>query len=455
MGYTSSGKFLCCLAFTLIFALSFVNIANALDCNIMDKEDRDNCEYIMNNHGLIKNEKEILIANLIYFNNKPDFSFIFNWNNNLILNKEGINQGIIKNAWIKIKDITPGLIENSRLYDNGNVTILNDFNYSIELPSGTQDGDCKTDYRLTSESAQLSIFINDNLIGNDKLVSFSNVNQDFTYKISLGIDTNYELDHYRTNTYCCEFSRRKCVRYCTSCDFYSRNIINDHLTLDEQKNFNYYNRIPNINFRVKDKNYDSSIIEIEAGNYTSLDINFKDSSYREFKYDYSVVLDEDNLLTGKANIKDNKESRNLIPYYDKGKLYLVVKDTSNCRIIIRNHFNEYIKDCNLEYEDFDLKISTDKLSYDNGEAIDINIEPKDKTVRLDYGAQVKETVNNAQFISDVNYNKITAEFNDQKVSMLVYVRKKDRWTLIGRLAFLSLFAFLIYDFAKKRITEAA
>jgi len=455
MGYTILSKLLCFLS--IVFVLSFglvlnSKIAVALDCSKVNPENTDECNYILDSE-LTQEEKEMLILNLIYFSNKPDFSFVNNWNNNLVLNKEGINSGIIKNAWVKIKDINPSLIEDFNLFTNGSGNILSDFNYNIELPSRTQPNDCRTDYRLTSDNTQLSIFINDNLTGNDKLVSFNNINQDSIYKAKLDINANYEVDHYRTNTYCCRFRRGRCIQYCESCDFYSRDAINDHVTLYEQKNFKYYNRISSINFKIKDKNYDSNIIEIEADNYTSLEINFENSYYKEFKYDYSLNIGEDSLLTQKAKSKDNIEKKNLIAYYEDDKLILVVDNTNNCQIKIRNHFTEYIKDCNLEFEDLNLKINTNKLSYNNGEVIQINVEPKDETVKLIYGNQVIEAVNNAQFISNVNYNKIIAEYNNKKYEKVIYVNDKDNWNVIVRLPLFSLFAFLVYDYSKKKFKE--
>ena len=182
-----------------------------------------------------------------------------------------------------------------------------------------------------------------------------------------------------------------------------------------------------------------------------MEINFEDAYYKEFKYDYSLAIDKDSLITQKADAKENIEKDNLIAYYEDGKLNLVVNNLESCEIIIRDHFNTLSQSCNLDYEDFDLKIKTDKLSYNTGDVITVDILPENEQVRLTYANETREATNTVQFTAEEYSNKITAEFSDKKAITIIHVSKKDNWNLTIKLVIFSLIVYFIYDISKKKL----
>src|SRR3989338_4938185 len=128
MGYSNS-----CKLFAIIIAFFlFPTLVSAFSCNQV--EDYESCIFIQESN-LTLEEKEMLIASLIYQSKVPDHNFIFNWNNNLNIDLDGINSQYIKDAWLKIITVSHSVLEDNELYCNGNGKILLDYDYNVEIPS--------------------------------------------------------------------------------------------------------------------------------------------------------------------------------------------------------------------------------------------------------------------------------------------------------------------------------
>ncbi|MDP2947337.1 MAG: hypothetical protein Q8N88_04430, partial [Nanoarchaeota archaeon] len=186
----------------LVFALILPS-AVAFNCDGLSGGDLYVCKSIQD-ANLTSIEKDLLISD-IFNKNKitPNFDFIYLWNTNLNFTNspdgKEYSSGTISNAWIKIISLMPSILDNETLYSSNNEKLLTAYNYRYTLPSGNAKGDCKTEYSLESKDEDLKIYLNNNLIGKDKLISFiiSNESDNLVFKSELNIQVNYRVAHYR------------------------------------------------------------------------------------------------------------------------------------------------------------------------------------------------------------------------------------------------------------------
>ena len=136
-----------------IFLLALVMLlpsAIAFNCNSLSGGDFYVCNSIQNTN-LTNYEKDLLISDIFNKNKTyPNFDFVYSWNTNLDIsnpsNGKTYSSGTIKNAWIEIIALMPSIIENDILYSSNTGKLRTEYNYQYVLPSGTEYGDCRTDY---------------------------------------------------------------------------------------------------------------------------------------------------------------------------------------------------------------------------------------------------------------------------------------------------------------------
>lgn len=438
MGSTFISQLISCLIFFL-----FLTEVYAFDINCDNVNDRDSCLEIINDDELTDEEKEMLISALIYQSYYPDYDFIYDWNNNLELNYEGESNGFIYNAWVKIKGITPSVMINDELYCADEGKILADYDYHINMPDNVLWGECRTEWIKESETSRLSVYANGRYIGNEKELNFD-INQDAEFTANLNVNLRTRLDHYRDVRYCCGRRNGRCVSYCTECRLYSSDIINHEVNVYDNLNVKYYGNEPEFNFEVLDNNDDLSF-RADVINNSYLNINFDNSYYNSFNYFYGLNIDEDSLITLKAFPSNVTEIRNMI--FSNG--IFSVRNYNDCRIRYGDFFNSYEYDCGLDYEEYGLRIETDKLSYNIGETITVDIYPDYEDVRLSYGNETVIAQRNYEFEALPYHNRIESKLGNEESYKIIHVKDEDNMNKLFDFGVFFGFGYVLYLVCKK------
>jgi len=224
---------------TVVVVLLLLPSALALNCNYLNGFEKDTCNQI-NGLPLSEEEKQItLTASLEQDRSMPKHDFIESWNNQIEMadapeNVSTRNEGVIKDAWVKIADVMPSVIENNTLYVDNSGKIQSFYNYRIEIPSGTASGDCSTSYSLVSQNVQLNLFLNNVLVGNDKISNYqTSENENLNFLAQLTINAQTKIDHSQNYQYCSKYyydddDNRRCKRYSTECSYSYTSYQNDN-----------------------------------------------------------------------------------------------------------------------------------------------------------------------------------------------------------------------------------
>jgi len=224
-------------------------------------------------------ETGISLKNPLYlkklFVRYPDHDFVYYWNKGLNMDvaPAGVkteDKGYIKDAWLKILAVMPSVIENDTLFCSDNGKVLAKYDYHVEIPTKTVSGDCRTDYIPLSENAELNTYLNDQILRKGELNSFT-TNEDASFKAVLNIQQDTRIDHYKWKTYCCKENRdcyKKyckikrgdlvcyrtckpiCESYCRKCSYAHTEIKKDDLTLTDTLEAKYYDKKPELLFKV-------------------------------------------------------------------------------------------------------------------------------------------------------------------------------------------------------------
>ena len=181
-------------------------MAFGISCNNLDADIEAQCHEIKSS-TLAEPEQQHLLNGLAYpTSSTANHSVVYDWNTKIAFTSapEGVktqNGGSIKDAWMKIISIMPSVLSKDKLLTSGIGTIQTAYNYRIEMPSGTDGGDCRTDYSLRSNNAMLKVYLNDNLAGTSTLTAFQGSNI-LDFKAKLKIQSVIEVNHYRNSREC-------------------------------------------------------------------------------------------------------------------------------------------------------------------------------------------------------------------------------------------------------------
>ena len=196
--------------------------ANALSCNDVNDYGKTTCEEIMNS-TLPLQDQQHLVANILYPSfDQANHSFIYDWNSNMSFNEtipNGIipaSNGYIKNAWLKIFSVPPSVLESNKTLSAGYGKIQIAYNYTIVIPSGTEEEDCRTEYFLDSKSDALNTYLNNGLLGTSTTLDFEGTGT-LDFKSELNILVSTRVEHYATKRWCCLEADGSCQRYCEAC----------------------------------------------------------------------------------------------------------------------------------------------------------------------------------------------------------------------------------------------
>ena len=427
------------LAVALFF--SFFQTARAFNCDNLNENETYICNYIQNSN-LTQIEKDLIISD-IYNPNKTtaNFDFIYYWNTALNItdspDNQTTSQGTIKKAWLKIITLMPSILENNTLYGSTNGKLMSAYGYNVELPTEKKSGDCKTTYSLVSNTKSLNVYLNGNLIGQDKLSSFAlSEPKDLDFYAVLNIAVRYEIKHYDLD------EEENCV-------YDSREYKTDSLILQDTFNAKAYRQEPESSFKITDKILDTTKGFLEANNYTKLVLSFSNSSFERRKYVYHLNYSLPYyILTIRAEPFNETIVNNIFIEEQNNKFLFSVRDIDNCQIKLYNHFDSITKPCDLSYNGLNISITTDKLNYYENETIKVNITPSNLTLDLTYANITKQVQGYAEFNSTLYQNKITAVYGDAEAERYVNIIEKEKTAFLFNCGIFCMFGFFAFRFFK-------
>lgn len=428
----------------------------ALDCNGVSQPNYNTCMGILNTN-LTDAEKSLLISNLDYSSKfYPDHSFIYQ-RNTLISTPNPpsgtyvYNGQYVRNAWVSLLAVMPSMIYNNALYVPNKTTALTAYSYQVLVPSNyyssgypsTSSGDCKRIYTLAQNTQENKVYVNGNYQGSGKLVS-SNINQDSEIKSVYSVFVGVNIDHYSWNRYCCRRSNGRCTKYCNDCNFNYQQQTQDNPSLSDSLNVKYSKS--NLFADVKSINsYDSTKFGLNYSN--SIELAFQNSKFSFYQYVYSINYSKYpyQFYTLKADDYKQESSTNI---FRDGSDF-IIKNTNNCTIKAFDWFYTIQKSCILDNSSTTISISTDKLSYLEGDDIIVSILPSNIIVSLSYNNQTINALGSYTFKANVSDNQITAIYKASRADRVIFVSDGSKFALALKLILLFLFIYLMYRLLQK------
>jgi len=411
--------------FFILFFIAVIPVAIADKCEVTSH--KEICSEIIN-AGLSESEEDYLISDIIsdskYY---PDFQFVNNWNKQSPQNTppDGIqkySKGFIEEAWIKILAVMPSVLLNNTLLINNSGELLIGSDYTVNIPSYTEAGDCKTIRNLEKKSEQVNVYFNQMYKGTGKTVQYSVSYDDKTnvaIKADYIITVKTIISHYKKKEFC---TKKNCV---TKCVYHSTENKIDELIIDDVVIAKIDNPILDSTFKIKDKYLNTTKANLTFSEFASLRLTFDNSSFQEDKYLFSVIqnLSPLTIFTIKAEEYNTKEAKNLA-ISGNNSYEVIIKDMDNCKIIISSFFANKNFDCDLTFVSNKINISTDKLVYNEDEIVNLNIEPKQDYI-VKYAEQEFKTGGNLNLQAQKNYNKIIVFHNDKEIDKLIHVKNDE------------------------------
>lgn len=208
-----------------IIALSLLLLpfSLALSCSNVASKDSAFCNDLASSN-ISASTKQQLMADLAYPNhNYANHSTIYDRNTAIIFDQapngvETSSSGSIKDAWLKITSIMPSVLSDGKLLTPGIGRIQSAYNYRIEVPSGTEGGDCYTEHNLKNNQASLTIYLNGNQIGTSTLTDFQG-SSTLNFEANLKIQSSIEVKHSKNFKECCYYAYYGCLYYCDVCKY--------------------------------------------------------------------------------------------------------------------------------------------------------------------------------------------------------------------------------------------
>jgi hypothetical protein len=432
--------------------------ALALRCDYLSLTEKDVCIQI-SSLPISEQEQESLLSASLQHQDVPNHALVSSWNNQISMttapeNVSTSNKGVIKNAWLKIADVMPSVIENNTLYCDSEGKVQTFYNYTIQLPSGNAAGDCKTIYSLSKQTAQLSVFLNSISVGHDLLSSFQTDSQDdrqFYAKADIQAETR--IDHYQNYKYCCGYYLHGvCGKWCTKCKFANTEIKTDALTVSDNLTAKSSPHTPTYNFTIL--NDYNAVVKglVTASNYTNFILSFAESSYKKsnYIYDYVYSLSPYNVATIRAIPQTQEFSSNLnIKSLNETSFEFIVKNRSNCQITLDTFFSNVSYPCYPEIVLKGLSITADKLHYFANELINVSIYPRDLAVSISYANSTYLAQNSILLDADTKYSRIDAFYNDEHAEKVVSVTEKSNFVLASEIFIFIAVNYLIFSILTK------
>lgn len=425
----------------------------ALGCADVDGAFNADCEEIVQS-SLPYADQQQLLAGIIYPG--TGHGFIREWNGKISYNEAPYgatvkNSIYIRKAWLKIASIMPSVINNSLLLIHKNGSVVAAYNYDLEIPSGKAGSDCKTEYHLSDLSSKVSIYHNGILLGNSAVAEFS-ASTDAVFEAKLFVAAVVAARHYRPYRWCCRYDRSGgCKNYCEECRYEWTEYNSDSVNLMDSKMAQYYESSINLGISVLDNYRNTTVGLLNASDFSSLSLNFLNSSYTKDNYyfDINLSMQPYDVFTLRANPITYEKADNIIVQQANDSFRFYVSNIEGCKIEYRDFFNARAEACSLEKGLQPLGIRTNRLEYDEGEKIDVYIEPANIESTLKYGTYEISARGKAQFTAQGKVNRIYAYGNGRTVSVLINVKKKAEWDNAINFGLFSGILYFVYYFFRK------
>ncbi len=399
-------------------------MVSAIDCTNVPNQQY--CHDIQNS-PISEEDKTYLLEDIMsQTKNYPDFQTVQNWNAKVPLTVAPMGtvfkeSGAIKNAWVSIFSIMPAVLENETLYVPPQGEVLIGANYKIVLPTNTQIGDCKTTHKIIEKSEKIDLYVNGKFQGTGKKVKYSlsavdgsSVLFNAVYNVWLKI----EVAHYQLQQKSYYHNGKK--DYYFSCEYYNTEYQTNALAVWDSRNAKLSLPAMSASFTVQDKYLDTTKGTFTATNYVNAELHFVDSLLEKHNYVFSEVLDKRGILTVKAEKLFSQEDQNLATEEDT----VTVPNADGCYIKLGDFFTSKIVPCTLSYESPAFSVTTDKNIYDENETITVTISPAGRDYTVQYGEQEFTSTSTIKLKAEYPYNKITVQYKDRIVPLLIHVKNE-------------------------------
>lgn len=440
-----------------LFLIVQTPLVFSIECSGFSEDAYNTCIDIKNS-GISEEEKALLVSNLgyddIYY---PDHDYVYQHSINLDIDDapSGVEKQsgtYVRDAWMDLIAVMPSVLYNGSIYVPDNAEVISAFDYSYQIPSNyyssgyprTSGGDCKRTHSIVKNTAENKVYVNNAYQGSGELVDLD-IDSDSEIKIVYSINFKVDIDHYRWDKYCCRYRYRRCVRYCYDCDYSYDEKKTDNIVITDSLDVRHYKNDLQATVEAIDSFNGNSKIAIDYSD--SMEVDFADSSFESYKYSYSINYSKEpyyvyNLI---AKVYNQRKIDNML----FNEEYYLVKNTDDCTIKAFDFFDNIEKECNLDIEDINLEIITDKLKYKPEETINVNVEPSDIPVSLTYAGETKEATGEATFLAKALNNKIVATYKSTTASRTIFVSDKERFALFWNLSIFGVINYFIYAIVRK------
>ncbi len=336
------------------------------------------------------------------------------------------------------------MIYQNSLYVPKNTKVLTGFHYEFDKPKDyrsprypkTKNGDCRIRYRLLEKKEENKIYVNGVYQGQGQLVPIR-INQDSKIESVYTVKIKYDVNHYDWDW---NYGHD---RY--ECDYDYGKTKTGQITIRDS-----------IYVKIYENELVADILEITNDGYSSrlkldysdsVEVSFVNSEYNYHRYLFEIInsFPPYNVLTLKAIDYSGETLTNLFREEDS----LIVTNIEECAIKGFDFFNSIESGCSVSNSFVGLKIKTNKLRYDNGEEIEVEIIPKDVLVNLTY-ADKSYLVKNEKILTAIEpHNKIRAVYGWESSEKIIYINNKSRLTLLYNLFLVILVFVILYIIIKK------
>jgi hypothetical protein len=445
-----------------------------------------------NSSNLTKTAKKALIlAALNPDATLPDYGFIDAWNARIGIGKYppiGVtsrSSGSIRDAWVKIVDISPSVIEGNETLLNSTGKIRARYGFTFVLPDKTAPGDCKTDYSADGYNFTLAITQNGTNISknNEEDADFRLNDTINLFQANLSIASGYKARHYVWVIHCNDDG--DCYETCEYA--YTQNVT-DQLNLSDSKIGRLYN-FSYVAKSIVDSNH-SGLLDFWFSYNVSRDFaevvlesDNANIQIRGVRYRLIAIFEPYNVLTYEAILRNST----ILPYYApimddnqtenetsiQRTIRAFIPYSTNCTITFQSHFNRTIipEFCNVTNQTPIINVSVaermdnstvlDVLFYDNttglglpNKRLAVRFDGKEENITTSSSGKVEITLPISAGLVRISFITDLETKSAETIIVLAREQEIDGQTLLG-MVLLLLALLLAYRIAKGWIDAMA
>ena len=152
-----------------------------------------------------------------------------------------------------------------------------------------------------------------------------------------------------------------------------------------------------------------------------------------------------NVLTIKAEKQPSTEQKNLAY---SGTMITVPK-IDGCTVAVYDFFSKKVLPCNVNYENPEFTITTDKTVYSENETIALKIEPAGKEYSVTYASKEYKTNGELQIKAIYPYSKIEVQYKDRVIPKIIHIKNEKPLNLAFALVIFGLGNYTLVGFIRK------